>query len=255
MSDEAHRDLILDQFTRQAVPFSSAPGLRDQQALGLVIDFATVGPHDTVLDVACGPGLLVCALARTARHVTGIDLTPAMLVRARAEAASQHVGNASWVRGDVTVLPFKDETFSAVTTRFSFHHLLEPRAALEEMKRVCRRGGRIVVADSAPATDKAGAFNRLEKLRDPSHVRALPLDELRALFIATGLGEPRTTGYRLESTLEALLSRSFPAPGDVKEIRRIFADAVERDDPDINAYRDRGDIRYGYPVAVLVAQR
>ena len=124
-----------------------------------------------------------------------------------------------------------------------------------KMRRVCTPGGTVLVIDSAPAPDKADAFNRMELVRDPSHVRALPLDELRALFIATGLREPQTTGYRLESTLESLLARSFPAPGDEQEIRRIFAGAAERDDPDINAYRDGNDIRYGYPVAVLVAER
>src|SRR5262245_30029322 len=89
MSTESHRDQILDQFTRQAVPFSTAPGVKDEQALRLVIEFSEAGPEDTVLDVACGPGILACAFARVVRHVTGIDLTPAMLDRAGALAAEK----------------------------------------------------------------------------------------------------------------------------------------------------------------------
>jgi len=72
----AHRDLIVEQFTKQAVPFSTAPGVRDEEALRLLVEFAGAGPEDTVLDVACGPGLVVCALAAVVRHATGIDVTP-----------------------------------------------------------------------------------------------------------------------------------------------------------------------------------
>jgi len=65
MSDAgSHRDAILDQFTRQAVPFSTAPGIKDEEALRLVVEAAGAGPDDSSLDVACGPGLLVCAFAR-----------------------------------------------------------------------------------------------------------------------------------------------------------------------------------------------
>ena len=52
----SHRDRIVDQFTRQAVPFSTAPGIRDEAALQLLVEASGAGPDDTVLDVACGPG-------------------------------------------------------------------------------------------------------------------------------------------------------------------------------------------------------
>ena len=250
-----HRDAILDQFTRQAVPFSTAPGIKDEAALRLIVEFSGAGPEDTVLDVACGGGLVVCAFARVARHVTGIDITPAMLERARSLAREQGLSNVSWKQGDVLPLPYPDGSFSIVTSRFAFHHFLEPGTVLREMTRVCAPGGTAVVVDSAPAPDKAAEFNRLEKLRDPSHVRAMPLAELKTLFRQAGLPEPRVTSYRLESDLDSLLARSFPRPEDVPEIRRIFAQAVDDDRPDIHARRDGERILYGYPVAVLAATR
>jgi len=70
--DAGHHDRILDQFTRQAVPFSAAPAIRNQEALDRMVEMAEAGPDDTVLDVACGPGLVVCAFARVVRHATGI---------------------------------------------------------------------------------------------------------------------------------------------------------------------------------------
>ncbi|MGH7059930.1 MAG: class I SAM-dependent methyltransferase, partial [Stellaceae bacterium] len=81
MTNDTHSSLIRDQFTRQAVPFSTASPITDPGALQLIIDAAAPRPDDTVLDVACGGGIVVCAFAPRVRHATGIDMTPAMLDR------------------------------------------------------------------------------------------------------------------------------------------------------------------------------
>jgi ubiquinone/menaquinone biosynthesis C-methylase UbiE len=174
----SHHDTILDQFSRQAVPFSTAPPIRDERALQLIVDAAATGPDDSVLDVACGPGLVACAFARLAKQVTGIDLTPAMIERAEALTTEKGITNARFQIGDVLSLPFADATFSIVVSRFAFHHFPDPAAVLAEMRRVCRSGGRVVVADlmASPDPEKAAAFHRMEMLRDPSHARALTLD-------------------------------------------------------------------------------
>src|SRR5215469_14296840 len=74
-----HQNLILDQFTRQAAPFSSAAMIKDEAVLRLIVEATSPRWDDTVLDVACGPGLVVCAFGPHVRRATGIDLTPAML--------------------------------------------------------------------------------------------------------------------------------------------------------------------------------
>lgn len=254
MSD-AHREAILDQFTRQAVPFANAPSIRDEAALRMVIEFSGCGANDTVLDVACGPGILACAFARVARHVTGIDLTPAMLERARRLQREQELTNVTWRQGDVLPLPFDDAAFTLVVSRFAFHHLLDPGAVLGEMRRVCAPGGTVMVIDSAPAPDKAAAFNRAELLRDPSHTRALPLAEHQALFAKAGLGAPRETFYRLQTDLEGLLSRSFPHPSDADTLRAMYMRSIADDALDMATRREGDTIRLSYPVAVLAAQR
>jgi SAM-dependent methyltransferase len=255
VSTSKHSELILEQFTRQAMPFATAPSIKDEAALKLIVDWSGAGPDDTVLDVACGPGLVVCAFATVARHATGIDITPAMLDRARAHAAERGLTNVAWRQGDVLPLPWPDASFTVVTSRFAFHHFLDPLAVLREMVRVCAAGGTVMVVDSAPAPDKVDAFNRMEVVRDPSHVRALPLAEHLALFARAGLPEPRVTHYRLEGELEGLIARSFPRPGDDVTLRQIFADSLAGDALGIQARRDGAAIRYGYPVAVLAARR
>jgi ubiquinone/menaquinone biosynthesis C-methylase UbiE len=250
-----HRDSILDQFTRQAIPFNTSPGIKDQLALDLLIEASGANADDTVLDVACGGGLVVCAFARVVKHATGIDITPAMLERCRQLQKEKGLTNVTWQLGDVLPLPFPEASFSIVTSRFAFHHFLDPAAVLAEMKRVCQPGGKVVVADSAPAPEKADAFNAMERLRDPSHTRAMPLAELKSLYTRHGLPEPRHTWYRLESDLESLLSRSFPNPGDDDKIRALFRASLADDALDIRARQEGDLIVYGFPVAVLVAER
>lgn len=251
----AHNSRIVDQFTRQAEPFAQAQAIRNQDALDRVVALAGAGPEDTSLDVACGPGLLACAFARVVRHAVGLDLTPAMLEQARKTQAGQGLKNVTWQQGDVMALPYPDAHFSIVSSRFALHHLENPLGALREMTRVCKPGGRVVVADMAPIAEKADALNAEERLRDPSHVRAMPVDELRRLFTQVGLPEPPVETYRLEGELEDLLSRSFPNPGDADRIRKIFADSIAADALDLNTRRKDGKIYYGLPVAMLVSSR
>ncbi len=252
-----HRDTIIDQFTKQAMPFSTAPGIKDAEALRLIVDFTGASADDTVLDVACGPGLVVCAFAHVVRHATGIDLTPAMIDRARTVQAEQALSNVTWQVGDVLPLPYADAYFSIVTSRFAFHHLPDPLAVLGEMKRVCTPGGKVVLVDltAAPDPQKAAAFHRMEVLRDPSHVRALTLAELQDLFSCSALPAPRAAFYRLKVDLDGVLARSFPDPGHVGTIREMFARAVEDDGMGLGTRRVGHDIRFAYSVAVLVADK
>jgi ubiquinone/menaquinone biosynthesis C-methylase UbiE len=257
MSDRAEeqRRLILDQFTRQAVPFSEMPAHSNEESIRLIIDLARIGPEDDVLDVACGPGLVACPLAEVARHVTGIDLTPAMIEQARARQRATGLTNLTWQVGDAVPLPFPDDAFSVVVTRYSFHHFLDPKAVLAEMVRVCRPGGRVAVMDvftSGP--EQAEAYNRVEKLRDPSHVRALLLGELTGLFHDAGLREVRTAFFKLGVPLEELLARSFPNPGDAERIRQTFADDIGVDRLGVGAHRQNGGIHFAFPIAVLAGQ-
>src|SRR5579872_1767388 len=257
MSDTAHRDQILDQFTRQATPFSTAGTITDANALRMIVAAAAPAPGDTVLDIACGGGIVVCAFAPDVKHATGIDMTPAMLDRARQLAAGKGVANVSWDQGDVGSLPYADGTFDIVVTRFSMHHFLDPVGVLREMARVCVPGGRVVVVDMYASNDPAKAveWNRLEKLRDPSHVRCLTLPELTGLFGAAGLTEPQATFYELRDEVRNLLKRSFPNPGDDVKIIEMFAASAKDDRLGIPVRRQGDQINYAYQVAILAAQR
>lgn len=248
-----HDAEIVDQFTRQADPFVERHGRGKDALLDRMVECAEVRPQQSVLDVACGPGIVSCFFARHAAHVTGLDFVPAMLDRARRFQKEQRVDNVDWKQGSSTELPFADAAFDCVVTRFSFHHFLDSQTALNEMKRVAKPGGTVLVADVAPRPEAQEQFNRWEVLRDSSHTRALTPAELRELGEKAGLPLHRSENFPFEMDLDSLLSGSFPRPGDEERIRALFDEETRAgtDCLGVAARREASKIRITYPVAVL----
>ena len=115
--------------------------------------------------------------------------------------------------------------------------------------------GRVAVVDVyMETTTQAEAYNHTERLRDPSHVRALLLDELIELFAAVGLEVSKPVFYKQEVSLGPLLERSFPGPGNAERIRKILEDDVDKNKLGLGARRRGGDIHFDFPIAVLVGR-
>src|SRR5437868_5138235 len=102
-----HDAVTVGQFTKQAGPFAALHTARsDAGIIALIREAARVGSGTRVLDVACGPGLVALALAESAGHVTGLDLTPAMLEKAREVQRQRGLHNLSWDLGRADALPY-----------------------------------------------------------------------------------------------------------------------------------------------------
>jgi ubiquinone/menaquinone biosynthesis C-methylase UbiE len=184
-----HETLVRNEFSRQADAMSKAALFNDENVLARIVEAAQLTSASRVLDVACGPGIVVEALARTAGKVVGCDITPAMLEKATQRCAAVGLRNVSFAPGRAEALPFPDASFDAVVSRSAVHHFPDPAAALREMARVVRTGGRVVTVDvmSAESADEAELHNALEILRDPSHIRMLPRSELHHALTQAGL--------------------------------------------------------------------
>lgn len=246
----SHHQEIIDQFTRQAIPFTQVAGHHD--AIDTLIEMVAPNPEDTVLDVACGPGLVACAFARHCAQVTGLDVTPAMIDLARSRQDELGLGNIAWQTANCLPLPFDNGQFTVVVTRYSLHHFRNPAAVLQEMIRVCSPGGKILLADIAMAPDKVRAFDQMEIRRDPSHVHALTTEEFAQLLQQSGLLHCRRTQYQVAIELEAQLKASFPKPGDSERLRRMITDDIGINRLGINPQRRQDQVWYTIPVAVYV---
>lgn len=248
-----HNAKIIGQFSRQAVPFAELPGHSD--SIKLLVDMCRLKGDEDVLDVACGPGLVACAFAPYAKHVTGIDITPKMIEEASARQKAHGLANMHWQIGDSTQLPFEDEAFSVVLTRYSFHHLLDPRAALSEMLRVCKPGGMVLVADVVQPPEKAAAYDAFELLRDPSHTHAMTYPEMEEVIQQSGLMDVRTARYTVDGEMEAQLKASFPNPGDDVKIREMFMSDIGQDKLGMNVRTSGGEVHFSVPILVVAGRK
>lgn len=251
-----HAERIRDQFTRQAIPYSRSPAMSNEEALQMLVAFSSVGAADTVLDVCCGPGLVAAAFARNAKHVTGIDFTPAMITQAEAHCAERGLKNVAFHTGDGEHLPFADGAYSLVLSRFAFHHLERPSRVLAEMARVCAKDGRILLVDAVCADDpaKAAAFNASECIRDPSHVAYRPEAELADWFKDAGLPIQAMHHFGVPLNLEAMLARSFPDPGGADRVRAAYAEALPRDGFGIPMRSTDKGIHVEFPAIAILAK-
>lgn len=107
-------------------------------------------PGQSLLDVGCGPGTVTIDLARRLAPgtVIGLDNAAVVLEVARESAASADLPHLSFQEGDAYHLPFEDASFDVVHAHQVLQHLVDPIAALREMKRVARPGGIVAVRDS-----------------------------------------------------------------------------------------------------------
>ncbi len=257
MNPENQNDLIVDQFTKQADSFADrmTSDPFNQLSIDLLLQRISLSGKESLLDAACGPGLLALGLAPLVKKVTGLDLVPAMLEKAKGYQAERGINNVEWVLGDANRLPFEDRQFHGVLSRFALHPTPDPLQLMDEMKRVVKKGGWVCVIDIAPAEDKAEALNHIEKLRDPSHTWALSVPELKALAREAGLKNLSFDFCGLERDLENQLAGSFPQEGDAEKIRQTFESDLGVNHLGLQSRRVGSSIRYTYPVTLLVGYK
>jgi SAM-dependent methyltransferase len=141
---------------RTAEPRAYIDYLRNVSALDSVQGFKrkslqliSIRAGDSVLDVGCGVGDEVIALARMvgeAGRAVGLDSSETMVSEGRRRAAEAAV-DAEFRVGDAQALPFEDDSFDAARIERTLQHLPDPDRALRELRRVCRSGGRVVALD------------------------------------------------------------------------------------------------------------
>ncbi|ROQ90145.1 class I SAM-dependent methyltransferase [Desulfosoma caldarium] len=129
-----------------------------------------------VLDVGCGTGTQVVKLRAAGLRAVGIDISAAMLCRARAR---ERAGTSSFVLGDALRLPFPDQAFDALVFSFALHEKPHPQrlAMLAEGRRVLNSGGLVVVLDYVRPNDRrarlaAGFLACIERMAGRVHYRA-----------------------------------------------------------------------------------
>jgi ubiquinone/menaquinone biosynthesis C-methylase UbiE len=243
-----HHRLVEQQFARQAPGFGQEGlTLTNRDYLAWMVDTLDFDPHDAVLDVAAGTGHLGRAIAPRVRSVICLDLTPDMLHEGEQAAQREGLTNITFLRGAAEALPYPDRVFDAVVSRFAVHHFVEPLVQVREMVRVCRPGGKVVLIDLVAPEDEreAAAYNRLERLRDPSHTHALSTEELRGTLKGCGLSGIRTASRDVEVEAERWLALASTATARAQAIREdLMQDVLGSTSTGMRPFLDDGVLMF-----------
>src|SRR5581483_1346203 len=231
-SDNSIHERVQSQFGAAAAAYTSSAGHGDPMLLRRVVELAEPAPRDRALDIATGAGHTALALAPHVAEVVAYDITSQMLEETARNAAARGLTNVSTRQGQAEKLPFADSSFDIVTVRQAPHHFADIRAAIGEMARVVRPGGRVVIVDSRAPEDPEldRAFNYIEKLRDPSHVRNWRPSEWREMvreagltIVAEHLDFYTENGRPMD--FDAWTRRMKTPPAAVEELKRLFREA------------------------------
>ena len=177
------------QFDQQAPQYNAQWNAWNEESLAWLIEHAQCRPSDRLLDVATGTGFTAVAFAPLVAEVTGLDVSAAMLGEARERVRLAGLPNLVFETGAAESLPFPPNDFDAVTCRVAAHHFLSVPNFVAEAYRVLRPHGRLLVVDSAEpdnAPEVDAWHNRVEVLRDPSHVRNYTPAEWRCFITGAG---------------------------------------------------------------------
>ena len=163
------------------------------------------------------------------------------------ELKGSQIVNAAFVLGDAEQLPFPASTFDLVSCQCSFHHMPKPQLVLREMVRVAKPEGRLVIVDPlAPESDaKNEIYNRIERLRDPSHTLTLRLTDFLRFFDEEGLETLRQSLRRRPRSFNNWMLRGGHAAGTKKylETRKLMEDSMAGDRAGFSAQAQVEDIQ------------
>ncbi len=252
-----HKEKVQAQFGPQAANYAHSPSHAFGRDLTRLLELLQPQPKMRALDVATGAGHTALALASAVREVVGIDITPEMLDEARALARERSVTNVTFQEGDAEALPFPDHSFDMVTCRRAPHHFTDIPAFLSEVSRVLGSGGVLGLADQTTPELSIGRdlLEMFERLRDPSHVKALSPSAWHAALEGAGLHVSHLELETEDRDVEEYLDVAGVPPARRADIYRRLA-AAPREAAEMNGLRAvSGRLRFERRRVIAIARR
>lgn len=247
--DEPLSGLVRKQFAARSPIYDRVSAwISDPGLLGCFTRLCRKPADAVLLDVCCGTGMVGGAFkGRVARRV-GVDLSPAMLDRARARLDDCR-------QGSIERLPFEDASFDVATMRQALHFVPDPARALGEIARVLKPGGQILLGHRVPYGDADAAWwARVNAAKQPLLKNAFVEGNLRKLLADAGFELRESVDYHLYESI----SRWTDSPEARPMAERVFA--LYRDaSPEIVRLRgiemDGADIRDRWRWLILSGEK
>ena len=145
-----------------------------------------IEPEDVVLECACGTGLLSAVIAAKCRHLTATDFSEKMLKNAKKNCAAFH--NITFAHADITALSYPDSSFDKAVAGNVIHLLDNPLTALNELNRVCKDGGTLIIPTymNKDEKGKTGGFAGAVGKAGADFKRQFTVESYRQFFLDAG---------------------------------------------------------------------
>ena len=178
---------------------------------------------DLALDIGCGAGHLAFALAPLVGRMIAFDSSPAMLATVSRAASGRGLRQIEVCQGNAAALPWPDERFALVCTRYSAHHWTRLETAVHELRRVLTADGHALIIDALGAAEVLTDtyLQSIELLRDVSHVRNRSRSEWRSLLESAGLAEEEYREWPTRLEFSSWIARMRTAADRVAAIRGL----------------------------------
>ena len=234
-------------FTGQSQGFSpNGETYADAEALAWMLKELPVSPDAQALDIATGTGEFARALAPHVAKVIGLDATDAMMAQGKKFIEEAGIENIRFQKGIVQELPFEDESFDIVSSRYAFHHFADPKPVISEMIRVCKTGGHAIIVDIiVPDESTAAAYDYHEWLCDQSHTRCLGFEEFQTYYRLFGMDVVSARTRVLEEKLIEWMDFSLTEKEHREEIlRAVRAELNGGPKTGLFTYEEDSDLRF-----------
>ncbi len=250
---------VREQFSQHADYYAQSSAHAKGDTLNVILDFAEPKGTERTLDIATGTGFTAFALAPKVTHVVATDLTPEMVAKAAELAEEQAIDNVTFSLAAAESLPFATASLDLVTCRLAPHHFQDVPKFLSEVHRVLRTDGLFCLVDSvSPESEKLIAWqNRVETLRDDSHVYGYPPSQWDAMITAAGFSLEKTAHVRNAQMSFLWWVRPQKNPPEVvQQIRDAFAQLSSEEAKKHYTVEPAGDdFHFSWPMYAVKARR
>lgn len=225
-----HEALVKSQFSGQATAYLQSSVHAQGADLRRLSEWLADDNSAELLDVGCGAGHASFTAAPLVNSVTAYDLSEDMLTVVAQEAQKRSLHNITCAQGPAEILPFAENSFDIVISRYSAHHWHDMQAALMEIRRVLKPGGRFIMMDIA-SPGKAILdvwLQTIEMLRDPSHIHNYSQGQWLTMVNNRGMVVEKLVGDKLHLEFSSWVAR-MKTPDNIVEAIRYLQSKVSDD--------------------------
>jgi ubiquinone/menaquinone biosynthesis C-methylase UbiE len=229
MRTGSHQEIVSNQFGQRAEAYLQSAVHAQGEDLEELARIVGTYTQAQVLDLGCGGGHAAYRVAPLVARVVAYDLSTDMLAVVAAEAKRRELHNIMTRQGSAEALPFADQTFGVVVTRYSAHHWHDFTGALREARRVLKPNGLAVFMDAvSPGRPLLDTWlQTLELLRDPSHVHNRSVQEWQAAVTEAGFRPGHLARFKVHLDFAAWVSRMKTPETQIAAIRSLQSCAAK----------------------------